>query len=164
LFVAARCQEYSSAMPQLAPGDRAPRFKLEDQDGTSVSSDTLKGKRAVVYFYPADDTPGCTTEACQFNENLQIFEQAGVPVVGISPDAPASHVRFRNKYGLRFTLLSDPTHQAMAAYGAWGERPGRPDGVIRSTVLLAPDGTVQRTWYGVKADGHAAQVLEALKA
>lgn len=85
-----------------------------------------------------------------------------MPVVGISPDAPASHVRFRNKYGLRFPLLSDPTHETMAAYGAWGERPGRADGVIRSTVLLGPDGTVQRAWYGVKADGHAAQVLEAL--
>jgi thioredoxin-dependent peroxiredoxin len=151
-------------MPQLAPGDKAPPFSLRDQDGAPVSSDTLTGKRSVVYFYPADDTPGCTKEACQFNDNLQQFQQAGVPVIGISPDAPESHVRFRNKYGLQFPLLSDPTHEAMAAFGAWGERPGRGDGVIRSTVLLAPDGTVQRSWYGVKADGHAAEVLEALKA
>ncbi|HEV2250899.1 MAG TPA: peroxiredoxin [Candidatus Limnocylindria bacterium] len=149
-------------MPQLAPGDTAPRFSLPDQDGQAISSDALKGRSAVVYFYPADDTPGCTTEACQFNDNLQQFEQAGVPVVGISPDAPSSHVRFRNKYGLRFTLLSDPAHRTMAAYGAWGDRPGRGEGVIRSTVLLAPDGTVRRTWYGVKADGHAAEVLAAL--
>ena len=150
-------------MPQLAIGDPAPRFSLPDQDGKTVSSDTLKGKPAVVYFYPADDTPGCTTEACQFNDNLQQFQQVGVPVVGVSPDDAGSHVRFRNKYGLQFTLLSDPAHETMAAYGAWGARPGRGEGVIRSTVLLAPDGTVQKAWYGVKADGHAAEVLEALK-
>jgi peroxiredoxin Q/BCP len=149
-------------MPQLAPGDSAPRFSLPDQDGRTVSSDTLKGKSAVVYFYPADDTPGCTTEACQFNDNLQQFQQAGVPVVGVSPDAPESHVKFRNKYGLRFTLLSDPAHKTMAAYGAWGDRPGRGEGVIRSTVLLGADGTVKKAWYGVKADGHAAEVLKAL--
>jgi len=147
---------------QLRRGDPAPGFALVDQDGQAVSSESLKGKPAVVYFYPKDDTPGCTTEACQFNENLQEFEQAGVPVVGISPDAPASHVRFRNKYGLRFSLLSDPEHTAMAAYGAWGERPGRGEGVIRSTVLLDPDGTVKEAWYGVKADGHAKEVLQAL--
>ena len=150
-------------MAQLAAGDIAPRFSLPDQDGTAVSSDSLKGKSAVVYFYPADDTPGCTTEACQFNENLQQFQQAGVPVVGVSPDAPDSHVKFRNKYDLKFTLLSDPAHTTMAAYGAWGERAGRGEGVIRSTVLLAPDGTVKRAWYGVKADGHAREVLTALE-
>ena len=149
-------------MPQLAPGDTAPRFSLVDQDGKTVSSDSLKGKPAVVYFYPADDTPGCTTEACQFNDNLQQFQQAGVPVIGVSPDDGGSHVRFRNKYGLKFELLSDLGHQTMAAYGAWGERPGRGEGVIRSTVLLEPDGTVKRAWYGVKADGHAAEVLQAL--
>ena len=151
-------------MSQLGPGDRAPRFSLPDQDGKIVSSDTLKGTPAVVYFYPKDDTPGCTTEACQFNETLQQFQQAGVPVVGVSPDAPESHVEFRGKYGLRFTLLSDPEHRTMAAYGAWGNRPGRGEGVIRSTVLLAPDGTVKQAWYGVKPDGHAAEVLQALKA
>jgi peroxiredoxin Q/BCP len=149
-------------MPHLAPGDTAPRFSLVDQDGKTVSSDSLKGKPAVVYFYPADDTPGCTTEACQFNDNLQQFQQAGVPVIGVSPDDAGSHVRFRNKYGLKFELLSDLGHQTMAAYGAWGERPGRGEGVIRSTVLLEPDGTVKRAWYGVKADGHAAEVLQAL--
>ena len=126
-----------------------------------MSSETLKGKPAVVYFYPKDDTPGCTTEACQFNDNLQQFQQAGVPVVGVSPDGPESHVEFRDKYALRFTLLSDEAHETMAAYGAWGDRPGRGDGVIRSTVLIAPDGTVKRAWYGVKADGHAAEALKA---
>ena len=85
-----------------------------------------------------------------------------MPVIGISPDDTGSHVKFRNKYGLKFELLSDPGHQTMTAYGAWGERPGRGEGVIRSTVLLEPDGTVKRAWYGVKADGHAAEVLQAL--
>lgn len=146
-------------MPQLNEGDHAPGFALIDQDGKTVSSDSFKGKPAVVYFYPKDDTPGCTTEACQFNENLQQFQQAGVPVVGVSQDAADSHVQFRTKYGLRFPLLSDPGHQTMAAYGAWGERPGKGEGVIRSTVLLAPDGTVKKAWYRVKADGHAHEVL-----
>jgi peroxiredoxin Q/BCP len=151
-------------MPQLARGGQAPRFVLRDQDGTTVSSDSLKGKPAVVYFYPADDTPGCTTEACQFNDNLEQFQQAGAKVVGVSPDDARSHVQFRTKYGLKLTLLSDPSHETMAAYGAWGDRPGKGDGVIRSTVLVAADGTVQQAWYGVKADGHAAVVLDALKA
>ena len=149
-------------MPKLNEGDRAPRFALTDQDGKTISSDSFMGQPAVVYFYPQDDTAGCTTEARQFNDNLQQFQQAGVPVVGVSPDTGDSHVQFRNKYGLRFPLLSDPGHQTMAAYGAWGDRPGRGDGVIRSTVLLAPDGTVQRVWYGVKPDGHAQEVLQAL--
>ena len=137
---------------------------MPDQDGATVSTDSLAGKSAVLYFYPKDDTPGCTTEACQFNDNLQRFQQAGVPVVGVSPDAPESHVEFRNKYGLRFTLLSDPSHVTMADYGAWGDRPGRGEGVIRSTVLIGADGVVTQAWYGVKADGHAAEVLQALKA
>lgn len=150
-------------MPQLREGEKAPTFALPDQDGKTVSSDSLKGKPAVVYFYPKDDTPGCTTEASQFNDNLRQFELAGVSVIGVSPDDAGSHVQFKDKYCLKFTLLSDPDHRTMAAYGAWGERPGRGEGVIRSTVLLGPDGTVTRTWYGVKPDGHAAEVLEALK-
>ena len=151
-------------MPQLGPGEPAPRFSLPDQDGKTVTSEAFRGKSAVMYFYPKDDTPGCTTEACQFNDNLEVFQQAGVPVIGVSPDAPESHVEFRNKYGLRFSLLSDPDHQTMAAYGAWADRPGRGEGVIRSTVLIGPDGTVTQVWYGVTADGHAAEVLQALKA
>src|SRR5437588_7561017 len=132
-------------MPQLAPGDKAPRFSLPDQDGTAVSSDTLKGKPAVVYFYPADDTPGCTTEACQFNDNLQQFQQAGVPVVGVSPDKPDSHVQFKNKYGLKFTLLSDPAHRTMTAFGARGYRAGGGEGFIPSTVLRATAGPGKRS-------------------
>jgi len=117
-----------------------------------------------VYFYAADDTPGCTTEACQFNDNLARFQAAQVPVIGISPDGDASHQRFRTKYGLRFPLLSDPHHTTMERYGAWGERPKGGPGVIRSTFLVAADGKVEWAWPAVKADGHAAEVLAALGA
>jgi len=146
----------------LEPGDVAPDFTLPDQDGTPVRLSGFRGARVVVYFYPADDTTGCTTEACGFNDSLTQFEAAGVPVIGISPDGGASHQAFRAKYGLRFPLLSDPEHTTMARYGAWGERPGKGPGVIRSTFLVAADGTVERAWPAVKPDGHAAAVLAAL--
>ena len=149
-------------MAKLEPGDWAPSFSLPDQDGRLVSLDDFKGQKVLVYFYPADDTPGCTKEACQFNENLAALQAAGVPVIGISPDRAGSHVRFRTKYGLRFPLLSDPDHSVMERYGAWGEKSlyGRKTtGVIRSTFLIGPEGRVERAWYNVKADGHAAKVL-----
>ena len=152
-------------MPKLDAGVPAPPFSLPDQDGTTVSLDGFKGQRVLVYFYPADDTPGCTKEACQFNDNLHAFQRAGVPVVGISPDDAASHQQFRAKYGLGFPLLSDPGHQVMEAYGAWGEKTlyGKAMiGVIRSTFLIDEDGRVARAWYNVKADGHAAKVLAEL--
>lgn len=153
----------SSPIPRLQAGDRAPAFLLPDQDGKKVALKDFAGKAVVVYFYPADDTPGCTKEACQFNDSLRAFDRAGVAVVGISPDDAASHTRFRKKYGLRLALLSDPSHSAMERYGAWGEKTlyGRKTvGVIRSTFLVGPDGTVHRAWYNVRADGHAAKVLE----
>lgn len=124
------------------------------------------GAPVVVYFYPADDTPGCTKEACQFNENLAAFQRAGAPVVGISPDGAAKHVKFREKYSLHFPLLSDPDHKVMSEYGAWGEKTlyGRKSvGTIRSTFLVDAKGKVARAWYQVKADGHAAKVLEELR-
>jgi peroxiredoxin Q/BCP len=149
-------------MPQLEAGAEAPSFSLPDQDGRAVSLDDFKGRRVLVYFYPKDDTPGCTREACQFNDNLHAFQRADVPVIGISPDDAASHQRFRAKYGLAFPLLSDPDHQVMDAYGAWGEKTsyGKTTvGVIRSTFLIDQDGKVARAWYNVKADGHATQAL-----
>ncbi|HVR88395.1 MAG TPA: thioredoxin-dependent thiol peroxidase [Candidatus Limnocylindria bacterium] len=151
-------------MAQLTEGDQAPVFALPDQDGKTVSSESLRGAPLVVYFYPKDDTPGCTTEACQFNDNMHEFQRAGVPVVGISPDAPESHLRFREKYSLGFTLLSDEDHRTIAQFGAWGDRADRGEGVIRSTVLLGGDGKVRKAWYGVKPDGHAQEVLAALRA
>ena len=143
-------------------GDPAPAFQLPDQDGAVVRSDDLRGKPYVLYFYPADDTPGCTTEACGFNDNLSAFQEAKVPVVGVSPDDQASHQKFRSKYGLRFTLLSDPEKRVLEAYGAWGERPGRGPGVIRSTFLVGEDGVVRKAWHAVKPDGHAQEVLAEL--
>ena len=112
------------------------------------------GKRVVVYFYPADDTPGCTKEACQFTERNPAFEEAGIEVVGISPDDAASHQRFRQKYGLTVRLLTDATHEVMERYGAWGEKTlyGRKStGVIRTTVLIGPDSIIKRVWRHVRA-------------
>ncbi|MDA8070338.1 MAG: thioredoxin-dependent thiol peroxidase [Actinomycetota bacterium] len=149
-------------MSKLDRGDRAPDFTLPDQDGTPVSLGDFAGRSLVVYFYPADDTPGCTKEACQFNDNLEAFAAADVAVVGISPDNADKHQRFRQKYGLGLVLLSDAERSVMAAYGAFGEKTlyGRKStGVIRSTFLIGPDGIVRRAWYNVRADGHAAKVL-----
>ena len=147
---------------RLEPRDKAPAFSLADQDGNKVSLRDFAGKPVVVYFYPADDTPGCTKEACQFNDNLRAFSRAGTAVLGISPDGAAKHQAFRTKYGLRFPLLTDADHAVMERYGAWGEKTlyGKKSvGVIRSTFLVGPDGKVQRAWYHVKADGHAEKVL-----
>jgi thioredoxin-dependent peroxiredoxin len=149
---------------QLATGDKAPAFALPDDDGNVVSTKDLQGQRYVVYFYPKDDTPGCTTEACQFTNSFPQFETLGVPVLGISRDDAASHQAFRKKYGLRVRLLSDADHKVHDAYGAWGDRPGRGEGVIRSTFLVGDDGRVERSWYSVKPDGHALEVLSALRA
>jgi len=152
-------------MAKLEAGARAPAFTLPDQDGTKVSLRDFAGAPVVVYFYPADDTPGCTKEACQFNDNLSAFSRCGASVLGISPDGADAHLRFRAKYGLTFPLLSDVDHRVMEKYGAWGEKTlygKKMVGVIRSTVLVGPDQRVVRAWYHVKADGHAAKVLAEL--
>ena len=148
---------------ELQTGDHAPDFTLPDENGTSVSSASLRGKTYVVYFYPKDDTPGCTTEACGFNDNLAQFRGLGVPVLGISRDDAASHQAFQKKYGLQLDLLTDADHSVHQAYGAWGDRPGRGEGVIRSTFLVGADGKIKRAWYGVKPDGHALEVLKELQ-
>ena len=143
-------------------GDPAPQFTLPDQDGTPVDLAGYRGRRVVVYFYPQDDTPGCTREACQFNDALSGFEGAGVDVLGISADDAASHQRFRARYGLGFRLLTDAGHEVATRYGAYGEKMlyGKPTvGVIRSTFLIDPEGRIERAWYSVRADGHAAKVL-----
>jgi len=157
------CQ--ASSMTRLVAGDAAPAFTLPDQDGKPVSLRDFLGSTVIVYFYPADDTPGCTKEACQFNENLAAFQRSGAKVLGISPDSAAKHVKFREKYGLAFPLLSDPDHRVMEAYGAWGEKTmygKKTVGTIRSTFVVDDQGSVVRAWYNVRADGHAAKVLEAL--
>jgi len=154
-------------MARLEAGSKAPAFTLPDEKGSKVSLRDFAGRAVVVYFYPADDTPGCTKEACQFNDNLRAFDRADVAVLGVSPDGADKHTKFISKYKLRFPLLSDPAHAVMEKYGAWGEKTlyGKKSvGVIRSTFLIDAHGKVARAWYSVKADGHAAKVLEAAAA
>ncbi len=147
-------------------GEKAPAFNLLDPKGDRVKLSNFLGNPVVVYFYPADDTPGCTKEACQFQEALVSFKKAKVPVVGVSPDDASSHKAFAKKYGLNFTLLSDPNHSIMEKYGAWGEKTlygKKMVGVIRSTFVIDKDGKIAKAWYNVRADGHAAKVLEYLE-
>lgn len=153
-------------MTRLEVGDRAPAFTLKDEHGEKVSLKDYAGSRLVLYFYPADDTPGCTKEACQFNDSFAAFSELGVLVIGISPDGAASHAAFRKKYGLNFLLLSDPTKAVMAKYGAYGEKMNYGKmimGVIRSTFVVGPSGTIEHVFYNVRSDGHAAKVLARVK-
>jgi peroxiredoxin Q/BCP len=151
-------------MPEA--GDQAPEVALPDEHGTIHRLSDRKGNWTIVYFYPEDDTAGCTTEACQFRDLNEQIESKGAVVWGISPDSGASHARFRSKFGLPFTLLSDEGHAVADEYGAWALKKnyGREYmGVQRSSFLVGPDGRIARAWPKVKADGHAAEVLEALE-
>ncbi len=153
------------ASNSLATGDAAPDFMLTDADGNSVSLSDFRGRRVVLYFYPAAMTPGCTTEACDFTAARSSFDTGGYVVLGVSPDAPSKLVQFRTKENLDITLLSDPDHSVHDAYGAWGEKSmyGKTSmGVIRSTFVIGEDGTIERAWRNVKAGGHVARVLEDL--
>jgi peroxiredoxin Q/BCP len=153
-------------MSRLEPGAKAPSFTLTDQDGRKVSAASLKGERYVIYFYPEDDTPGCTVEACGFRDEFAQFMDLGVRILGVSPDDGPSHVAFRAKYGLDFDLLSDPSKTTMAAYGAYGEKMlyGRTVvGVIRSTFVVGPTGLIEHAWYGPRTQGHAQRVRVALE-
>ncbi|HSK27257.1 MAG TPA: thioredoxin-dependent thiol peroxidase [Jiangellales bacterium] len=150
---------------RLAPGDPAPDFTLPDADGNPVSLSDYRGRSTIVYFYPAASTPGCTTEACDFRDSLASLQGAGYAVLGVSPDAPAKLVAFREEQGLTFPLLSDPDKEVLTAWGAYGEKSmyGRTvTGVIRSTVVVGPDGTVQKAMYNVKASGHVAKLRREL--
>ena len=152
-------------MARLVAGDSAPSFSLTNQDGHIMTSASLAGERYVFYFYPADDTPGCTVEACGFNDELATFRDLGVRVLGVSPDEAASHVAFRAKFALGFELLSDPSTTTMAAYGAYGEKMlyGKTVvGVIRSTFVVGPTGLIEHAWYGVRTKGHAERVRAAI--
>ena len=146
-------------------GKKAPAFALPDQDGNTVKLTDFAGKWLVLYFYPKDDTPGCTTEACEFTAGLRGFEKLDAAVLGCSPDKPERHKKFIAKYELGFPLLSDESRATLAKYGAWGTKSmyGRTmEGVIRSTVIVAPDGKVAEHWGRVKAAGHAEQVRAKL--
>lgn len=150
----------------IEEGKPAPDFTLLDQDGRDVSLKTLKGKPVVLYFYPRDATPGCTTEACDFRDARAEYESADAVVLGVSPDTAASHKKFAEKFELPFTLLADPEKEVCQAYGVWKEKNmyGKTSmGVERTTIVIDADGVVRRVFPRVKVAGHVAQVMEALK-
>jgi peroxiredoxin Q/BCP len=148
-------------------GTKAPRFSLPDQRGQVVSLADFSGQPLIVYFYPKDDTPGCTKEACGFRDDWDAFEAAGIAVIGISPDSAASHAKFRDKYDLPFTLLADEDHAVCEAYGVWGTKKFRGReymGVKRTTFVIDGDGKIGHVYENVKPSGHSQELLEALAA
>jgi peroxiredoxin Q/BCP len=148
-------------------GQEAPDFELTSDAGERVRLSQFRGKPVVLYFYPRDDTPGCTAQACAIRDSYEDFEQRGAVVLGVSPDEESSHVKFKQKYGLPFTLLADPEHEVAEQYGVWGERKymGKTYmGVERSTFLIDEDGRIAKVMRRVKPDTHAELVLEALAA
>ena len=149
----------------LEAGDKAPAFTLNDQDGKTHSLKDYAGQTVVLYFYPKDDTPGCTKEACSFRDNFGAIEEAGAVVLGVSADDASSHQKFRAKYDLPFPLLVDEGAKVATKYGAWGEKVlyGKTViGMTRSTFIIGPDGRLTKVWKRVQADGHADHVLKAL--
>ncbi|OIJ98767.1 peroxiredoxin [Streptomyces sp. MUSC 14] len=150
---------------RLQPGDVAPAFTLPDADGNEVSLSSYEGRKVIVYFYPAALTPGCTKQACDFTDNLEVLASAGYDVVGISPDQPEKLAKFREKESLKVTLLADPDKKALDAYGAFGEKKNYGKtymGVIRSTVVVDEHGKVERALYNVRATGHVAKIIKDL--
>lgn len=146
-------------------GAKAPAFTLVSDGGTKVKLSELKGKPVVLYFYPKDDTPGCTKEACSFRDRSADMEAHGAVVLGVSPDDVESHIKFRDKYELNFPLLADSDHQVAEKYGAWREKNmyGKKSmGIQRSTFLIDREGKIAKVWKRVRVDGHDEQVLEAL--
>ena len=151
---------------RLEPGVNAPSFTLPDQDGNPVSLSDYRGQRVVLYFYPAAMTPGCTKQACDFRDNLSDFADAGLTVLGISPDKPAKLEKFQERDSTTFPLLSDPDKQVLTEYGAFGEKMmyGKTvTGVIRSTFVIGADGTIEVAQYNVRATGHVAKLRRDLK-
>lgn len=147
----------------LSEGTKAPEFNLTDSEGNQHRLSDYEGQTIVVYFYPKDDTPGCTKEACSFRDAYKDFKEAGVEVIGISPDTEKSHKKFVNKYDLPFTLLSDPDHKVSEAYGVWGLKKymGREyEGIYRTTFIIGPEGEIKRVFENVKPSDHSQEVLE----
>jgi len=153
-------------MTTLATGSKAPAIKLKNQDEELVSLAEFKGKKVIVYFYPAASTPGCTKQACDFQENMSVLKKAGYVVLGVSPDAPAKLTKFRKNEGLKFDLLSDPEMKTIKAYGAFGEKSmyGKVyEGLIRSTFVIGENGKIEHALYNVKATGHVAMLRKLLE-
>ena len=159
-------KEKTMAEKTLEVGTKAPGFTAPSSTGKEISLDGLKGKIVVLYFYPKDDTPGCTKEACSFRDVNGELQKMGVVVLGVSKDSMKSHEKFIEKYRLNFPLISDPEGKIISAYGVWKEKSifGKTAlGVNRSTFLIGPDGVIRKIWRGVKVEGHDAQVLDAAK-
>jgi peroxiredoxin Q/BCP len=147
------------AMPKV--GEKAPDFELTSDAGKTVKLSALRGGPVVLYFYPRDDTSGCTAEACSIRDDFDAYKRAGVTVLGVSPDSVASHVKFKEKYQLPFPLLADEDHSVTEAYGAWGEKRAHM-GVLRTTFLIAPDGKIAHVFENVKPQGHSTEILAGL--
>ena len=153
-------------MTTLTTGSKAPAIKLKNQDEELVTLAEFKGKKVIVYFYPAASTPGCTKQACDFQENMSVLKKAGYVVLGVSPDAPAKLTKFRKNEGLKFDLLSDPEMKTIKAYGAFGEKSmyGKVyEGLIRSTFVIGENGKIEHALYNVKATGHVAMLRKLLE-
>lgn len=152
-------------MTRLEPGDAAPDFELTDDHGADVALRSFHGRKVVLYVYPAAMTPGCTSQACDFRDSLDSLSAAGYVVLGISPDKPDKLAAFRDRDGLTFRLLSDPTRAVLEAYGAYGEKNSygkTVTGVIRSTFVIGEDGRIEKAMYNVKATGHVAKLRKEL--
>jgi peroxiredoxin Q/BCP len=155
-----------SILAELREGDAAPEFELTSDSGETVKLSDLRGRQVVLYFYPKDDTPGCTAQACGIRDAYGEFERAGAVVLGVSPDDERSHVKFKEKYGLPFTLLADTDHRVAEEYGVWGEKSymGRTYmGIDRSTFVIDEDGTLKKVMHKVKPAEHADDVLAVLQ-
>jgi thioredoxin-dependent peroxiredoxin len=149
----------------ISAGNPAPDFTLQDETGTQRSLSDYRGKPVVLYFYPKDDTPGCTKEACSFRDDYSAYENTKAVILGVSPDSPASHAKFKSKYGLPFSLLADTEREVCQMYGVWGRKKfmGREyDGVLRTTFLINPQGTITKVFENVKPSDHSREILEAL--
>lgn len=152
-------------MSRLSTGDTAPPFTLKDQDGNDVSLTDFAGKKVILYFYPKDDTPGCTIEACDFRDSFNTLQETGYSVLGISKDGADSHQKFISKYSIPYTLLIDPDNEVGKSYGAFGEKSmygKKTVGVIRSTFVIDENGKIERAYYNVNAKGHVAKLREDL--
>jgi len=154
-----------SESSKINVGDTAPSFSVDSDDAGMISTDDLKGQKYVIYFYPKDMTPGCTTQACDFRDNLDAFTALGYKIFGVSPDSVARHEKFRNKESLNFTLLADPEHEVAEAYGVWREKKNYGKvymGIVRSTFVVSAEGVVEAVHDNVRAKGHVGRLLESL--
>lgn len=152
-------------MKQLKEGDKAPAFEGLNQDGNTIRLNDLKGKKVILYFYPKDDTPGCTAEACSLRDNHRELAERGFEVIGVSPDNEKSHIKFKSKYGLPYNLISDTEKIILKDYGAWGEKNmyGKiVEGVLRTTFIINEEGVIEKVFTNVDTKEHAKQILEGL--